>query len=413
MSSKKKRTSVLIVTAGQSRSGKSTVLNNIFGTDYKSKYSASSVTRKVEVRCVDGHEDELITVDTPGLAARDIDMDKVKKELLDAIGGLNFVLLYCFSVSPSSPHSMADEYVVKNLTKILGKEIWKKCVVLFTSSDVLRMYECPRRENRGQYKKFIDDHAQRFHQLLRRNCGSNTHVKSVFKVDINSDKIEDIVAIPVGKQLNQRKEHDNLTPGLKIEWRDLASCLIVKKAEPLDRGVYLAFIQKRSTLNNLIAAGILGAAVGGATGAVLGLGLGGLGGIPGAVIGLGAGAAAGVAAGGVAGGAVDGATVIKKKLEKKKIEKKIHRLQQAKHIEGILDEHKNVSIQNGIHRVTDFEQSHDVIKERDPEEPDFPEEPDLAASITKDYEEINLEDFSLTKSFDKEKPDVTPYEKMI
>ncbi len=59
--------------------------------------------------------------------------------------------------------------------------------------------------------------------------------------------------------------------------------------------------------------------------------------------------------------------------------------------------------------MTDLEQSHGVIKERDPEEPDFPEEPDLAVSITKHHEEESLQDYSLTKSFGKEKPDLKPY----
>ena len=49
----RKRT-VLIVTAGLSRSGKSTAMNNIFGADFKSECSASSVTSAVEARRVDG-----------------------------------------------------------------------------------------------------------------------------------------------------------------------------------------------------------------------------------------------------------------------------------------------------------------------------------------------------------------------
>ena len=96
-----KRT-VLIVTAGLSRSGKSTAMNNIFGADFKSVYSASSVTRAVEPCRIEGHADELIVVDTPGLGATDIKFAKVKEELLDAIGGLNFVLMYCYSVGPST-----------------------------------------------------------------------------------------------------------------------------------------------------------------------------------------------------------------------------------------------------------------------------------------------------------------------
>ena len=298
-----KRT-VLIVTAGLSRSGKSTAMNNIFGADFRSVYSASSVTRAVEPCRIEGHADELIVVDTPGLGATDIKFAKVKEELLDAIGGLNFVLVYCYSVSPSNPQSLADVYVVKNLQRVLGKDVWKKCDVLFTFSDFLREQECCAEKDRENYKKFLRDHAKRLSDMLHKVCGSHVpDVKVVFDVDTEQEDVTEIVAIPVGRQLKRGREVHFLVPGTKAaNWQELALCEIMRKADPIDRGVYLSFTRIRTPLKSTIVGGAIGGAVGGIGGAVVGLAAFGVGAIPGAMIGLGVGAAAGVVAGGAVGG---------------------------------------------------------------------------------------------------------------
>ena len=298
-----KRT-VLIVTAGLSRSGKSTALNNIFGADFKSVYSASSVTSAVEPCSIEGHGDELIVVDTPGLGATDIKFAKIKKELLAAIGGLNFVLVYCYSVSPSNPQSVADVYVVKNLQRVLGKDMWKKCVVLFTFSDLLREQECCAEKDREKYKKFLQDHAKRLSDMLHKECGSHVpDVKVVFDVDTEQEDVTEIVAVPVGRHLKRGKEEHFLVPGTKAaNWQELALCEIIRKADPIDRVVYLSYTRIRTPLKSTIVGGAIGGAVGGIGGAVVGLAAFGVGAIPGAMIGIGVGAAAGVVAGGAVGG---------------------------------------------------------------------------------------------------------------
>ena len=326
-----KRT-VLIVTAGLSRSGKSTALNNIFGADFRSVYSASSVTRAVEPCRIEGHRDELIVVDTPGLGATDIKFAKVKDELLGAIGGLNFVLVYCYSVSPSNPQSLADVYVVKNLQRVLGKDMWKKCVVLFTFSDLVREQECRAEKDREKYKNFLRDHAKRLSDMLRKECGSHVpDVKVVFDVDTEQEDVTEIVAVPVGRQLKRGKEEHFLVPGTKAaNWQELALCEVIRKADPIDRGVYLSFTHIRDPLYSTIVGGAIGGAVGGIGGAVVGLAAGGFGAIPGAMIGLGVGAAAGV----VAGGAVGGVSILTMKEVKDRVRSvRITKLRNARQIE--------------------------------------------------------------------------------
>ena len=304
MATTREKRTVLIVTAGLSRSGKSTALNNIFGADFKSVYSASSVTRSVEPCRIEGHSDELIVVDTPGLGATDIKLAKVKQELLAAIGGLNFVLVYCYSVSPSNPQSLTDVYVVKNLQRVLGKDMWKKCVVLFTFSDFLREQECRAEKDREKYKKFLRDHAKRLSakrlsDMLRKECGSHVpDVKVVFDVDTEQEDVTEIVAVPVGRQLKRGREVHFLVPGTKAaNWQELALCEIIRKADPIDRGVYLSLTRIRAPLYSTIVGGAIGGAVGGIGGALVGLAAGGVGAIPFATIGLGVGVVAGGAMG--------------------------------------------------------------------------------------------------------------------
>ena len=135
---------------------------------------------------------------------------------MDAIGGLNFVLVYCYSVSPSNPQSLTDVYVVKNLQRVLGKDMWKKCVVLFTFSDLLREQECCAEKDREKYKKFLRDHAKRLSDMLRKECGSRVpDVKVVFDVDTEQEDVTEIVAVPVGRQLKHGREVHFLVPGTK------------------------------------------------------------------------------------------------------------------------------------------------------------------------------------------------------
>ena len=110
---KKEKCVCVVVVAGMPRSGKLNALNNIFGADFISAYSAFSVTQSIETRCLEGDEDVLIVMETPGLGSTDIPLSKVKRELLGAIGDLNCVLVFCHSVSPGHTLSVADVLVVK------------------------------------------------------------------------------------------------------------------------------------------------------------------------------------------------------------------------------------------------------------------------------------------------------------
>ena len=110
------------------------------------------MTQSIETIRVEGDEDVLIVMDTPGLGSTDIPLSKVKQELLDAIGDLNYVLVFCHSVSPG--HNAECSGCVnggKKLQKALGKGIWNKYAVLLTFSDMVREQTCPEEQDREEY----------------------------------------------------------------------------------------------------------------------------------------------------------------------------------------------------------------------------------------------------------------------
>ena len=299
---KAKKPEVVIVIGGLARSGKSTALNNIFQADFKSDYSTKFVTKYVKMKRLVGEESDLIIVDTPGFGSRDLSLAKVRKEFLDAVGTLSYVLVYCYSISPNSGQSIADEYVVKRMVEIMGKDIWKKCVILLTFSDRLRSQKCPSDTDRKSYKNFIKDHAKNLSELFNTVCGSHAPtVKSVFEVDTSQECIDDIIAVPVGLELKQGKEKHELVPGIEdLNWAEVAVTEIIRKAEVMERVTYLHHFHRRSFKIGTAAGAVVGGAVGLAGGGVLGAATLGFGLAPAIVVGT----AVGTAIGGMAGSLV-------------------------------------------------------------------------------------------------------------
>ena len=322
------KTTVVIVTAGMARSGKSTALNNIYGADFKSVYSATSVTQNTAKGRVEQDDKTVIVVDTPGLGSVDVPLAKVRTELQKTIGGLKYVLIYCYSVAPSSSLSTTDELVVKNLQKVLGKDIWKRCVVLFTFSDFVRRQVYPKESDREEYKDALRRHASELSKMMKKRCGSHVpEIKVVFDVDTEQEVVNEIVAVPVGLELKQDRERCHLLPGRPgLNWVDVALKEIKRKGPPVDR---LQHIHVRNdTLSQFISVTsvALGATAGMVAGGAVGLTAGGFGVIPGAMI--------GTLAGGVAGGVLGGTSGLTiEKFGNRKIKKRVEELKNAQLIE--------------------------------------------------------------------------------
>ena len=278
--------SLLIICSGKARCGKSTALNNLFGLNFPSRYSSSSVTRNVDTRRLENGNDTLIVVDTPGLMARDIPTDQAVCEIKSTVGGLDFTLIYCYSVSADNIISEDEVQIVKNLQKSLGKNVWEKCVVLLTFSDRVRSEECPEKEDRERYKDHLREHVCKFSEMLREQCGSHVpRVKTIFDVTEQENTAGIIVAIPVGRKQIINQEERLLIPDIQggENWIQKAFDEIVQKTTPLPRRTFTA-VQGGAAAG--VGGGIAGAIVGGFIGGLAaGLPTAGLGLIPGVVIG--------------------------------------------------------------------------------------------------------------------------------
>ena len=330
-----KKCTVLIVTAGLSKRGKSTALNNIFDCKFESRLSANSVTSSVQRKRSEGGKDTLVVVDTPGFASLDIPLARVKKDIRDAIGGLDFVLLYCHSVSPGIALANDDKVVVKNLQKVFGKDIWKKCVVLFTFSDLVRSQECETENDRDKYRRHLRNHAEELTKMLKSQCGRHVpDVKVVLDVNTELEGIKEILAVPVGRKLKDG-EVNELVPGMEgLNWKEVAFLEIMRREGPMDRGAFLNLLSDKSPIYSsvagVIAGAVLGAIGGGLTGAIAG---GGVGAAPGAAVG----AVAGGVAGGLGSGSMlgAGALTIKEIMYRYKASKMKHKIDKLKTAELI------------------------------------------------------------------------------
>ncbi len=229
--------SFVILNSGKPRSGKSTALNNVFGVDFTSKCSAFSVTKHHEVcRLIHGSS-SIVVVDTPGIGADDVNMDDILHNLRSSFGGLDFVLVLCHSVCPGSTIASSDRDMIKGLQRVFGKDVWKKCVVLFTFSDTLRSEHFPRERDRGAYRSYLRKHVGKVSSWLKRECGSHVpDMKLVFDSEQRqTGNVSHIVAVPVGRELREDREEHNLLPGLEMgsNWKHVALVEIMRKVNPV------------------------------------------------------------------------------------------------------------------------------------------------------------------------------------
>ena len=200
-----KRKEVSVMVAGLPRTGKSTALNNIFGLDFEAISSPFSVTQHVNIVRVMQNDVVVNVIDTPGLGALDVKKEDVLAEMKKLNISRDFTLLYCISVAPNSCLTEVDQTIIKNIQSIFGKWIWNRCILLMTSSDIVREkeFQTDNPVDIVQYLSFLRRHAEAFHELIQR-CGAEVpgvmtlfdYTKQDFK---NQKKTDKLVAVPVSK----------------------------------------------------------------------------------------------------------------------------------------------------------------------------------------------------------------------
>ena len=294
-----------VMVAGRPRHGKSNALNNIFGLDLAARTSTSSVTRVVStfeatktITMSDWSSREAImqVIDTPGLGALDIPKEEILKDMKRVTDGVNFILLYCFSVSPNNSLIEMDKTIITNLHQALGEEVWSKCVLLLTFSDHawMEFEDCP-----AEYVHHINHHAQGFQKLLQDTFGKEIYVKSIFeyesKILSEEENPSNIIAVPGGKKITGS---EYILPGIiqsREDWTDVVFVELMKRTDSTQRMPFVIFKYPKMFFRREMVAGIaIGAIAGGIFGGPLG------------PLGLVAGVAAGSAIGGATVSAIGG-----------------------------------------------------------------------------------------------------------
>ena len=282
---KNAKSNINVVIAGKPSSGKSTAFNNLFDLDLDAGISAMSHTSQVIRRSARKNGITINVFDTPGLEAEDIDTKTVLNQLAEEIKGLDYILLYCLSVSSCSSVNKLDNAIVTALHNALGKEVWGKCVILFTFSDHARL----EKTEDGEYIKYLQQCAEAFNLVLSK-CGAEVQrVITVFDYPKNQRKeaevVEGIVAVPTCKRLNCQED---ILPGIVSDednWTDIVFDEILKKVNKKQRESYLKAKYGIAVLGSTAAATIAGATVGAGIGTLVGIAGGPIGMIVGAFVG--------------------------------------------------------------------------------------------------------------------------------
>ena len=254
---------ITVMVAGRPRNGKTTALNNMFDLNLEARASAHTVTQCVNVtevtkKILKNEEGSLYkevrfeVIDTPGLGGLDIPMRDILEDMKRVTNGKDFILIYCFAVDPNVTLTSVDHTIIQSFNHAWGTDVWRKCVLLFTFSDLaLRYFE----GSSEQYIKYIIDFARKFQMLLKTVSSELPTVKSIFEFGSQEELQREempsgIIVIPVMGAIMGGSEA--ILPNMikkGQDWTDVVFIELMKRTFEMERGPYLLF--KRWTVNAL------------------------------------------------------------------------------------------------------------------------------------------------------------------
>lgn len=356
-----------VIAAGLPRTGKSTGLNNIFDLSFEAKLSAEPVTKKISSVPLKRNGITLHVTDTPGLKAANANEDKTILKEMENVKRKNVLLILTLPVSVSSCITEDSQNIIKNLTTILGCQIWDWCLVLLTFSDDTHEKYFPSDQDHQGYQDYLKAHCTELQKVLAK-AGVNKKVKLFFEYSFGQftdGSLDGVLAMPVGRvpEFSTEKLFPLQPWTHDFKWTDLAFMEITKLKWGMqlmdlarkDRNMYEAnllrahLIQFRHgciSLTNIAEAALYwggkGAAWGKTTGDLVGSTVGTvvgtlvpevggtLGGELGNLLGPPVGAVAGALGVGGASAAVLIVIYITQQWEIKRIEQRIHELEHTK-----------------------------------------------------------------------------------
>ena len=274
---------VVLVVAGKSGTGKSTLINNFLALDgdnaAESRLHPTSVTSNV--RRYDGEVNDvpIRAIDMPGLHARKHREDEeasIVAELSNLTQGEADVLIYCVSLTQRL--DVVDEKNIQTLNMAFGKKIWKNAIFVFTHADSVLEDE----QNRGEFDRLVNSFRKEIQEVLC-DCGvivsviSMPETATVAMVGTEANIGDDlqtykIVAIPTGRN-----------PDVPQGWRrsllsqimNLCRHKVVEnflKLKNVSWGRILEIFQQAAMAGAQagVAGGVAGASAGSAVGTVIG-----------------------------------------------------------------------------------------------------------------------------------------------
>ena len=293
---------VNIVFVGKSGAGKSVLQNNILGIKGELILSARHITKDLVTNIVGKHGVTISITDTIGLQGTKRECRAKLKQLSNymKVKGNVDLLVYCLPVDPSSKFNDAQPVIMESLQEAFGKDIWKKCIVVFTfSNQVLAMIKEDIADNdaaTAMFKKHIKAYANQFEEKLTQLKVRNIHVKTVLDLPLEAPQPDHttIMAIPAGYKPTDEGLVDYQYGPLQIKiqdqvllrdidihtWCDVIFCEIITKCDDDLRRTLLQYRYGLSKVEiGAIAGGTIGMVAfvpGAVVGAVVGAGIGAL-----------------------------------------------------------------------------------------------------------------------------------------
>lgn len=286
-----------VVIAGKFGAGKSTLVRSLLDIDVDNPLPSVVSEKPLDPVTATRNGSSIHVIDTAGLGWDEERMKERMRELSVKTKGKADVLVYCMPVGPGHKVVDANPMVMKCLTEVFSKKIWKHSILVLTYSNVVwdNLFKRHQESTCEVYKAHIKHYVTKFQKLVEA-LGVEDNVTTIFQQQEPNPNT--IVAIPVGLQ-----SEDPVLPGISDNWRDFLFNEILRRCDP----EYTPEILKLAKVMKGVAiGGAAGGVVGGvAAGAVAGGMLGVVGGPPGMI----AGAVVGGVGGGVAGGVVLGGAV--------------------------------------------------------------------------------------------------------
>ena len=210
---------VNIVFVGKSGAGKSVLKNNILEIEEDLQIGAGHITDDYSIEKVEKHGVTITITDTVGLEGGKEQCKRSLQKMSSYVNehGTVDLLVYCLPVDPSSKFNDAQPVIMESLQEAFGEDIWKKCIIVFTFSnlvlDRIRKKKGVSSEATALYEDHIKDYASKFEdQLVKRLKVKKIQVKTVFDLPLEAPPADltTIMAIPAGDD-----PEDQVLPGIQ------------------------------------------------------------------------------------------------------------------------------------------------------------------------------------------------------